>query len=552
MGDNQIAQKSSGSPHRGRNLPSFEPRRSYRRLLPLGFLCQLDASGVQFGSDFSNLFGVDFGRQFFLKALQRSGPLRDGFFGLAKLQINIAQVIMHGGIRVQMAACFDEASLGIGQLALAEIHPAQTVQVGAVIRLQIAGFLDELIGFIQPEVAVRQCVSQIVQRSGMLRVEGQHFAEGAFGLVVLLHALEHGAAHEKDALFVFVGGGEFFGLIQGLAHVLEAFALFVNLGRRQERLKITRAIHEPAEFAGGIIGLAQVAKHLGVLAGNYVLVVKLFQGGFGFALGAGQILRRAVGLDDLHGHHLGAVFEDGAHLFVGVQRLRVVAGSAVQIAANGGAILFFFHGGTWLPEVAAARNKVAVVTLQAGSGSASYTRLFDDPGRFPALLKEAEGKAGVRFGRVMLGGWSAGCGAIRQILQAPDSYARVAGALMIDGIHTDYVDGKPGPGESKIGGETLEIWQQLARDAIAGRKRIIVTHSEIFPGTFASTTETADYLLKQLDLTRRPVLKWGPMGLQQLSEVRAGKFLLMGYAGNSAPDHVDQLQSLPVYLKWLR
>jgi hypothetical protein len=152
----------------------------------------------------------------------------------------------------------------------------------------------------------------------------------------------------------------------------------------------------------------------------------------------------------------------------------------------------------------------------------------------------------------MLGGWSAGCGAIRQILKSPDAYARTSAALMIDGIHTDYVDGKPGPLESKIGAENLEIWQKLARDAMAGRKRAIVTHSEIFPGTFASTTETADYLLKQLNLTRHPVLKWGPMGLQQLSEARAGKFLLIGYAGNSAPDHVDQLHSLPTYLKWLR
>ena len=220
--------------------------------------------------------------------------------------------------------------------------------------------------------------------------------------------------------------------------------------------------------------------------------------------------------------------------------------------ANGVGLLFFFHGGTWLPEVAAARNKMAVVTVQAGSGSATYARLFDDPSRFPALLKEAETKAGVHFGRIILGGWSAGCGALRQILKASDSYARVDAALMIDGIHTDYVDGKPGPLESKIGAENLEIWLQLARDAIAGRKRAIVTHSEIFPGTFASTTETADYLLKQLQISRRPVLKWGPMGLQQLSEARAGKFLLIGYAGNSAPDHVDQLHSLPEYLKWLR
>ncbi len=216
------------------------------------------------------------------------------------------------------------------------------------------------------------------------------------------------------------------------------------------------------------------------------------------------------------------------------------------------AILFFFHGGTWLPEVAAAQNKVAVVSVQAGSGSGTYARLFEDAGRFAALFKEAEDKAGTHFAKVMLGGWSAGCGAIRQILKSPDAYARTAAALMIDGIHTDYVDGKPGPLESKIGPENLEIWQQLARDAIAGRKRAIVTHSEIFPGTFASTTETADYLLKQLNVTRRPVLKWGPMGLQQLSEARSGKFLLVGYAGNSAPDHVDQLHSLPAYLKWLR
>ena len=81
---------------------------------------------------------------------------------------------------------------------------------------------------------------------------------------------------------------------------------------------------------------------------------------------------------------------------------------------------------------------------------------------------------------------------------------------------------------------------------------MIVTHSEILPGTFASTTETADWLVSQLGLRRRAVLRRGPMKTQQLSEVRRGKFLLLGYAGNLAPDHVDQFHSLPEYLKWLR
>lgn len=221
-------------------------------------------------------------------------------------------------------------------------------------------------------------------------------------------------------------------------------------------------------------------------------------------------------------------------------------------ARNGVPVLVFFHGGTWLPEAAGARNRVAVIAVQAGAGSGTYARLFDDPKRFESLLEDAESKAGARFGSVMLGGWSAGCGAVRQILKTPESYARVSAVLLIDGMHTDYVDGKPGPLESKIDPDNLQVWVQLGRDAIAGRKRMIVTHSEIFPGTYASTTETADYLVGQLGVKLRAVLKWGPMGSQQLSEAGAGRFRLLGFAGNSAPDHVDQLHSLPVFLKWLK
>jgi hypothetical protein len=83
---------------------------------------------------------------------------------------------------------------------------------------------------------------------------------------------------------------------------------------------------------------------------------------------------------------------------------------------------------------------------------------------------------------------------------------------------------------------------------VRGEKRFVVTHSEIFPGTFASTTETADWLLSALGLHRTAVLRWGPRGMQQLSEAHAGRFELLGFAGNSAPDHVDQLHAMPEFL----
>jgi hypothetical protein len=216
-------------------------------------------------------------------------------------------------------------------------------------------------------------------------------------------------------------------------------------------------------------------------------------------------------------------------------------------------LFIHFHGGTWLPEVAAARvGNTAVISIQLGAGSSVYAKPFADQKLFERLIAEAESKAGVKFASVTLTAWSAGYGAVREILKTPENYSRVDRALLIDGLHTGYVGGKPGPQESELEADKLEIFLQFARDAVAGRKQMIITHSEIFPGTFASTTETADWLLRQLGLKRRAVARWGPMGTQQLSEVRVGRFLLIGYAGNSAPDHVDQLHSLPDYLRWFK
>jgi len=194
--------------------------------------------------------------------------------------------------------------------------------------------------------------------------------------------------------------------------------------------------------------------------------------------------------------------------------------------------------------------------MQLGVGSGVYGRPFTaDPQLFYRVVAEAEAKSGLRFSTIILTSWSAGYGAVRAILRVPENYARVDRVLLMDGMHASYVGDTPnsGPGqESVIAPEDVNVFMQFARYAIAGRKRMIVTHSEIFPGTYASTTETADSIVSTLGLKLKPVLKWCPGGMQQLSEAHAGKFQLLGYAGNSAPDHVDQLQALPEFLKMLR
>ncbi len=207
-----------------------------------------------------------------------------------------------------------------------------------------------------------------------------------------------------------------------------------------------------------------------------------------------------------------------------------------------------FHGPEWLAASAATRwkKRVAVIAMQLGAGSGIYSRAFADPTRFLDLLTEAGRASGLQFNPIVIVSFSAGYGAVREILKNRSNWPRIDAIVLEDSLHTSYVpEGRPGPLDTA----RLQLFLDFARDAAAGRKRMLITNSEVFPGTFASTTETTDYIAAQLGLKRKPVLKWGPGGMQQLSEARQGRFLLLGFAGNSAPDHVDHLHGL---YEWLR
>lgn len=212
-------------------------------------------------------------------------------------------------------------------------------------------------------------------------------------------------------------------------------------------------------------------------------------------------------------------------------------------------LVIHFHGATWLAEwsVRQTAADAAVIAIQLGSGSGVYSRAFAETDRFPKLLAEAETASGLTFGPIILTSFSAGYGAIREILK--HDAARIDGVLLMDSLHGGYTTGStPGPVEPEL----LAPFLNFVRDSVAGRKRMLITHSEVFPGTYASTTETADYLLQQAHLTRKPVLKWGPLGMQQLGVASSGGFELRSFAGNSAPDHVDQFHAMSEWLRWFR
>jgi hypothetical protein len=221
-------------------------------------------------------------------------------------------------------------------------------------------------------------------------------------------------------------------------------------------------------------------------------------------------------------------------------------------------LVIHFLGSPFLPEYAVSQlggnHVVAVVHIGAGSGI--YDRTFSDPATYDSLLANIRREVGAvlqqpaTFKDVTLVGFSAGHGAVRAILRDSAHFAQVNGVLLLDGLHTSYVpEGMVVEKGGTLGEGALASILAFAKDAVRGEKRMVITHSEIFPGTFASTTETTDYLIAKLGLRRTPVLRWGPRGTQQLSEVKQGNLEILGFAGNTAPDHIDQMQGMPEFLR---
>jgi len=221
-------------------------------------------------------------------------------------------------------------------------------------------------------------------------------------------------------------------------------------------------------------------------------------------------------------------------------------------------LLLHFHGAGYIPRHAVfhAKRPMILAVVNLGSGSSVYENEFRDESTFSRLIesiRRAVSKrksSDVHLSRIYLSSFSAGYGAVRAVLK--HHLPAVDGIVLLDGLHTDYIPARRALSQGgKLNAGKLRDFLQFARLARDGEKRFVITHSEIFPGTYASTTETADFIINSLGLHRHPVLKWGPNGMQLLSETKVNGLIILGFAGNSAPDHIDHLHGLPIFLKMI-
>ena len=171
--------------------------------------------------------------------------------------------------------------------------------------------------------------------------------------------------------------------------------------------------------------------------------------------------------------------------------------------------------------------------------SESYAQLFAGTKLFAQLVQQVEQAVSTTYGvaahagHVALTAWSAGYMGVLSSIAQPEA-KDVDAIVLLDGLH-----GQRGGLE-----RPLAPFVDFARRAEAGERFMLITHSSIDPPNFASTTESAHYVLSALGERPQAVRREDRVGLELIEYFTHGDFHVRGYAGNDKADHCAQVTLL--------
>ena len=219
-------------------------------------------------------------------------------------------------------------------------------------------------------------------------------------------------------------------------------------------------------------------------------------------------------------------------------------------------LLIHFHGdpNIVIREAGRANFQGVVAVLNFPGLSSAYRRPFErDASLFEQVLVEVgcelrrarQIDAQAMEGTVVVSSFSAGYGAVREILKSRSNLARLQGYIAADSIYASLVSSeKTQPAQTKRSVQPTQMkdFLELAKRASVGEKFFLLTHSaQSTP--YASTTETANYLLDSLSIQRKATTEdaasWHPT-----SQAQRRGFHVLGYAGTSGQDHLRHLRSI--------
>jgi len=203
-------------------------------------------------------------------------------------------------------------------------------------------------------------------------------------------------------------------------------------------------------------------------------------------------------------------------------------------------LIVHFHGHEPIRKefVKTAKGSV-LVGIDLGIGSGAYSSGFASPQVFTQLIASVEAAMAKKTGNknahvrhLALSSWSAGYGAIEQILRQPAG-KRVEAVVLLDSLHTGYVDEH----SHALKTQQIDVFVDYAKRAAKKQTFMYMSHSSIIPPGYASTTEVASYVIGELKGKPKKAKRADVLGLDMIRRFDKGDFHVRGYTGDDKPDH---------------
>jgi hypothetical protein len=192
-----------------------------------------------------------------------------------------------------------------------------------------------------------------------------------------------------------------------------------------------------------------------------------------------------------------------------------------------------------------------LVGIDLGNSSGPYERAFEDPQAFTRLLAgitrglvQESGDPRAHIRHLALSSWSAGYGAVKRILARHGS--GVDAVVLLDSLHSGYEPRKAGGASPvhRVAGAPIAPVGEFAARAAAGDVIFYMSHSQIIPPGYASTSEVADYIIDEVGGVRSPMQGVNPLGAELVSGFDRRGMHVRGYMGGDKPAHCAHAELL--------
>jgi hypothetical protein len=212
-----------------------------------------------------------------------------------------------------------------------------------------------------------------------------------------------------------------------------------------------------------------------------------------------------------------------------------------------------FHGAEWFAIQEHQRRGLVepLVAFYPGEGSTIYRKNFEDPKRLSRLLTRIEDElkqqgapADARIVHIDITSFSAGYGAVREIVKQPEYVRLIRRIILADSMYADWgPTTRPGDARQPAS-ENIDPWIPFARLAATrgSGKTFVLTHSNV-PTSYANTAACAEVIKKAVGIATMATPKGSlPATLDAdyplISRADLYGFHIWSYGGTDAGAHM--------------